>query len=71
MWSCKRKRLARPVGCTALAQNKYLFRHSMALKVLFYEILRDQVLLEEVPPWYSPVRLKSVSVYKSEQVETW
>ena len=37
-------------GCTALAHNKYLFRHNMALKVLFYEILRDQDLLEEVPP---------------------
>ena len=58
-------------GCTALhvAQNKYLFRHNMALKVLFYEILRDQYLLEEVPPWYSPVMPKLV--YKSEQVEAW
>ncbi|XP_067017133.1 uncharacterized protein [Acropora muricata] len=56
-------------GCTALAQNKYLFRHNMALKVLFYEILRDQDLLEEVPPWHSPVMPKPV--YKSEQVETW
>ena len=36
-------------GCTALAQ--YLFRLNMALKVLFYEILHDQDLLEEVPPW--------------------
>lgn len=55
--------------CTALAQNKYLFRHSMALKVLFYEILHDQDLLEGVPPWYSPVMPKPV--YKSEQVEAW
>ena len=55
--------------CTALAQNKYLFRHDMALKVLFYETLRDQDLLEEVPPWYSPVMPKPV--YKSEQVEAW
>ena len=56
-------------GCTALAQNKYLFRHNMALKVLFYEFFRDQDLLEEVLPWYSPVMPKPV--YKSEQVETW
>ena len=56
-------------GCTALAQNKYLFRHNMALKVPFYEILRDQDLLEEVPPWYSPVMPKPV--YKSEQVQAW
>ena len=47
-------------GCTALAQSKYLFRHNMALKVLFYEILRDQDLLEEEPPWYSPVMPKPV-----------
>ena len=56
-------------GCTALAQNKNLFRHKMALKVLFYEILSDQDLLEEVPPWYSPAMPKPV--YKSEQVEAW
>ena len=41
----------------------------MALKVLLYELLRDQDLLEEVPPWYSPVMPKPV--YKSEQVEAW
>ena len=56
-------------GCTALAQTKYLFRHNMALKVLFYEILHDQGLLEEVPPWYSPVMPKPE--YRSEQVEAW
>ena len=36
---------------------------------MFYEILRDQDLLEEVSPWYSPVMPKPV--YKSEQVEAW
>ena len=41
----------------------------MALKVLFYELLRDQDLLDEVPSWYSPVMPKPV--YKSEQVEAW
>ena len=56
-------------GCSVLAQNKYLLRHNMALKVLFYELLRDQDLLEEVPPWYSPVTPQPV--YKSEQVEAW
>ena len=56
-------------GCTALAQNKYCFRHNMAVKVLCYEIVRDQDLLEEVPPWYSPVMPKAV--YKLEKVETW
>ena len=55
--------------CSALAQIKNLLRHNRALKVLFYELLRDQDLLEEVPPWYSPVMPKPVN--KSEQVETW
>ena len=41
----------------------------MALKVLFYELLIDLDLLEEVPPWYSPVIPKAV--YKSEQVKAW
>ena len=41
----------------------------MALRVLFYEILHDQGLLEEVPPWYSPVMPKPE--YRSEQVEAW
>ena len=58
-------------GCTAPAQNKYLFRHNMALKVLLYDILRDQDLLdhEEISPWYSPVMPKPV--YKPQQVEAW
>ena len=45
-------------GCSALAQNKYLARHNAALKILFFEILRDLGLLEEVSPWYSPVEPK-------------
>ena len=44
--------------CSALAQNKYLARHNAALKILFFEILRDLGLLDEVPPWYSPVEPK-------------
>ena len=50
-------------------RKRILFRHEMALKVLLYEILRDQDLLEEVPPWYSPVMPKAV--YKLEKVEAW
>ena len=45
-------------GCLALAQSKYLARHNAALKVLFFEMLRDQQLREGVPPWYSPVAPK-------------
>ena len=42
-------------SCSALAQNKYLARHNAALKVLFWEILRELQLSDTVPPWYSPV----------------
>ena len=45
-------------GCLALAQSKYLARHNAALKVLFFEMLRDLQLCEGVPPWYSPVAPK-------------
>ena len=40
-------------GCGALTQNKYmdLSRHDSALKVLFYEMLHDLGLIDEVPPW--------------------
>ena len=41
-----------------LAQTKYLYRHNAALKILFFELLREHGLLEEVPPWYSPVMPK-------------
>ena len=70
------KKMSRTSWCTALAQSrspsaqsKYLCRHNMVLKVLCYEILRDQDLLEEVPPWYSLMMPKPV--YKSEQLEAW
>ena len=28
-------------GCSSLAQTKYLYRHNAALKILFFELLRD------------------------------
>ena len=40
-------------GCSAMAQSKYLERHSAALKVLFFEMTRDLRLIDSVPPWYS------------------
>ena len=40
-------------GCSALAHSKYLERHNSALKVLFFELLRDLKLINSVPPWYS------------------
>ena len=44
-------------SCSALTQNKYLARHdhNSALKVLFWEMLRELQLSYSVPPWYSPV----------------
>ncbi|CAH3183363.1 unnamed protein product [Porites lobata] len=45
-------------GCSSLAQTKYLYRHNAALKILFFELLREHGLMEEVPPWYSPVMPK-------------
>ena len=56
-------------GCSALAQNKYLVRHNAALKVLFYEVLHDLKLLEDVPPWYSPSLPKPH--YESSQAEAY
>ena len=47
-------------SCSALAQNKYLARHNAALKVLFWEMLRELRLSDTVPPWYSPVVLKPI-----------
>ena len=56
-------------GCSALAQNKYLSRHDSALKVLFYEMLHDLGLIDEIPSWYSPVELKPV--YESDDVQAY
>ena len=40
------------LGCSSLAQTKYLARHNAALKILFFEMHRDQSLVSKVPPWY-------------------
>ena len=50
-------------GCSSLAQTKYLERHNAALKVLFFEILRDLDLNETVPPWFS--RIEHKPMYES------
>ena len=44
--------------CGALAQTKYLERHNAALKILFFEMLKDLELISEVPPWYSKTQPK-------------
>ena len=45
-------------GCSSLAQTKYLYRHNTALKILFFELLREHGSIEKVPPWYSLVMPK-------------
>ena len=47
-------------GCNALTQSKYLSRQDAALKVLFYELLYDDSLKEEILPWYTPNKPKPV-----------
>ena len=42
-------------GYSALAQTKYMSRHNSALKILFFEILRECGLIDKIPPWYSQV----------------
>ena len=54
-------------GCSALAQSKYLERHNAALKVLYFELLRDLKLVDEVPPWYSKIQPKPL--YESQDVQ--
>lgn len=53
-------------GCNALAQTKYLARHNAALKIIFFELLKDYLLIETTPPWYSPIQPKPV--YENNQV---
>ena len=53
-------------NCSALAQTKHLSRHNGALKILFFELLKDHQLIEAVPPWYSPTQPKPF--YQNDQV---
>ena len=56
-------------GCSALAQTKYLWRHDSALKVLFFELLKDCGLVDRIPPWYSPVVPKPI--YENEEYQAY
>ena len=56
-------------GCSALAQSKYLSRDDAALKVLFYEVLHDLGLIDEVPPWYAPDKPKPI--YESDNIQAY
>ena len=55
--------------CSVLAQTKYLSRHNAALKISFFEILKDVDLIESNPPWYSPVQPKPV--YQNDRAEAY
>ena len=54
-------------GCPSLAQTKYMEKHNAALKVLFFEILRDLDLNETVSPWFS--RIEPKPLYESTQAQ--
>ena len=41
-------------------------KHNGALKILFFELLKDHHLIEAVPPWYSPTQPKPF--YPNDQV---
>uniref|UniRef100_A0A6P8IWG3 Uncharacterized protein LOC116305588 n=1 Tax=Actinia tenebrosa TaxID=6105 RepID=A0A6P8IWG3_ACTTE len=56
-------------GCPSLAQSKYLDRHNAALKVFFFEMLRDLKLADSTPPWFSDVKPKPL--YKSTDAEAY
>ena len=47
--------LCRFCGKTVKSIPHVLARHNTALKVLFWEMLREVKLPDTVPPWYSPV----------------
>ena len=56
-------------GCRPLAQSNYLSGHNAALKVLFFELLYDERVVDEIPSWYSPDKPKPV--YEPENVKAY
>ena len=54
-------------GCSSLAQTECKDRHNAALKVLFFDMLRDLKRNNSVPPWYSRVEPKPF--YESEDAQ--
>lgn len=38
-------------GCSSLTQTKKMDRQNAALKVQFFEMLRDLKLVDSFPPW--------------------
>ena len=56
-------------SCSALAQTKYLSRHNGALKILFFELLKDYQLIEAVSPWCSATQPKPL--YQNDHVASY
>ena len=51
-------KVAESVAHVLAGCSKYLYRHNAALKILFFELVREYGLIEEFPPWYSPLMPK-------------
>ena len=49
--------------------KKNVSRHNAALKIPFFEMLKDMDLIESNPPWYSPVQPKPV--YENDKAEAY
>ena len=43
------------LGVPAFAQSKHLWRHNAALKIVFFEMLKDLELVDKIAPWCIPV----------------
>ena len=56
-------------GCSKLAQSKYLTRHYAALKILYFEVLKDLDFLTSLPPWYPQEEPKPL--YESNKGKTY
>ena len=61
------KRPSHLVRLQYFSTKKYLARYNSALKILFFEMLRDQNLVSKIPPWYSPVQPKPM--YENERAK--
>ena len=52
-------------GCGALAQTLYLARHKNALKILFFQVIRELDLVTSEVPWFSKTQPKPM--YENER----
>ena len=52
-------------GCGALAQTLYLARHNNALKILFFQVIKELELVTSEVPWFSKTQAKPM--YENEK----